>query len=71
MTTNVIPISENVHFLSPIESAKLVPKKLKKNPKNKTKCNICGKSFQQHNRFERFCMVCKEESELYHYSEGY
>ena len=28
-------------------------------------CNICGKSFKAHSRFERFCHTCKIEDEAY------
>lgn len=32
-------------------------------------CNLCGQKFSPHNRFERFCVRCKEESALYHFAD--
>ncbi len=42
-----------------------------KTRKNKIKrhCNICNKFFLQKYPLERICTKCKEESELYHFSE--
>lgn len=31
-------------------------------------CNLCGKQFKRHSRFERFCEDCKYENELYRFS---
>lgn len=31
-------------------------------------CNLCGKRFKRHSRFERFCEDCKHENELYRFS---
>jgi len=70
METKIIPINEHMHFLSSMKQVEHFNRK-KKGLQQKNKCNICGKSFMQRNRFERFCITCKEESELYHYSEGF
>jgi len=32
-------------------------------------CNLCNTKFSPHNRFERFCARCKEESPIYHYAD--
>lgn len=40
---------------------------LKKNKGRKTKhitCYVCEKEFQPKNSYERFCLECKEDSEL-------
>jgi len=32
-------------------------------------CNLCKTAYSAGSRFERFCPSCKENSELYHFSE--
>ena len=36
---------------------------------SRRKCNLCGKSFKPHTRYERFCNECKQADELYHFYE--
>lgn len=31
-------------------------------------CNLCGKRFKRHSRFERFCEECKHDNELYRFA---
>lgn len=38
-------------------------------PTSKRRCNICQAIFVTQSRFERFCEVCKRESELYRFAE--
>jgi len=33
-------------------------------------CNICQEPFVAENRFQRFCAICHESSEIYRSSEG-
>lgn len=38
---------------------------------NHRKCNICHKNFKMRSKFDRFCLICKEESELYQQGDFY
>lgn len=33
------------------------------------KCNICFHKFFAKSKYERFCVLCKHDNELFHYSE--
>jgi protein-arginine kinase activator protein McsA len=56
-------------FLYELENGNNVMRKHTQSNK-KVKCSICGRSFQQHSKFERFCSGCKEDSDIYYYWEG-
>lgn len=70
MRTKNNAIENNVHDLPVLESTSEKDDKNEKQHK-KVECNICGAEFQQINRFDRFCVTCKEESDIYIYSDGY
>ncbi len=45
------------------------PKKEKRVACELRRCNLCNQKFLALSKFERFCLTCKKENELYHYHE--
>ncbi len=45
------------------------PKMPRKAACTNRQCNLCNEKFLAISKFERFCLNCKKDNELYHYHE--
>ena len=62
-------ISDKMHEQYDLNPQWNKPRKNKEHHREETAlCNICGETYVQNSRFDRFCGICRDDDDLYRFS---